>query len=124
MGVTFTKLTSSSYQLKFLSYTESDETRSLLLPFDQFNSNSSNNHITPPTTTPLIFKDSTAAQAVIVVGFTTRAMSNTASTLLVHIQSKGASAQLIRILQIMARINFMRLSNILHLWLLSTTILT
>ena len=115
---TLTKLNSSSYQLNFLSYTESREIRYLLLSFNQFNSNLSQKYsIIPSNTTAPILTDSTVAQAATAVGSGAQAIaiSTAASALLVYIQSKGASTQLMRILQIMARINFMKLININYL---------
>ena len=107
-----------SYQLNFVSYTESNEVRYLLLSFDQFKSNLSYSYIVPPPNTIApIFTDSAVAQAAAAVGTTTQviAIGTTVSSLLVYIQSKGASTQLMRILQIMARINFMKLININYL---------
>ena len=107
-----------SYQLNFVSYTESNEVRYLLLSFDQFKSNLSYSYIVPPPNTIApIFTDSAVAQAAATVGTTTQviAIGTTVSSLLVYIQSKGASTQLMRILQIMARINFMKLININYL---------
>ena len=123
MSFTLTKLTSSSYQLTFISYTESSEDRSLLLSFDQFNSNSSNSYIiSPSNSTAPIFTDSSTAQAAATVGTTSQAIAigTAASAALVYLQSKGASTQLMRILQIMARINFMKLININYLSPLAT----
>ena len=118
MSFTLTKVTASSYQLNFLSYTESSEIRSLLLSFDQFNSNSSYSYmISPSNSTALIFTDSTVAQAAAAVGTTTRVITigTTTFTLLAYLQAKGASTQMMRFLQIMARINFMKLININYL---------
>ena len=118
MSFTLTKVTASSYQLNFLSYTESSEIRSLLLSFDQFNSNSSYSYVISPSNfTAPIFTDSSTAQAAATVGTTSQAIAigTAASTALVFLQSKGASTQLMRILQIMARINFMKLININYL---------
>ena len=118
MSFTLTKLTPNSYQLNFLSYTESNETRSLLLSFDRFNLNSSYSYVVSPSnSTAPIFADSTVAQAAATVGTTSQAIAISAavSTLLVYLQAKGASTQLMRILQVMARINFMKLININYL---------
>ena len=118
MSFTLTKVTASSYQLNFLSYTESSEIRSLLLSFDQFNSNSSYSYmISPSNSTALIFTDSTVAQAAAAVGTTTQVITigTTTFTLLAYLQAKGASTQMMRFLQIMARINFMKLININYL---------
>ena len=123
MSFTLTKITSSSYQLNYLSYTESDETRFLLLSFDLFNSNSSNSCIiTPSISTAPIFTDSSTAQAAATVGTTSQviAIGTAASASLFYLQAKGASTQLMRILQIMARINFMKLININYLTPLAT----
>ena len=119
MRFTLTKLTSSSYQLNFLSYTESNETRSLLLSFDRFNWNSSYSYmISPSNSTAPIFKDSSTAQAAAVVGTTSEAIfisTAPATALLLYLQTKGASTQLMRILQVMARINFMKVVNVNYL---------
>ena len=118
MSFTLTKLTSNSYQLNFVSYTESSEVRYLLLSFDQFNSNLSNNYrIIPSKSTAPIVTGSTVAEAAATVSSTTQAIAigTVTSYFLVYIQSKGASTQLMRILQIMARINFMKLININYL---------
>ena len=123
MSFTLTKLTSSSYELNFVSYTESNEVRSLLLSFDQFNSNSSNSYmISPSNSQAPIFTDSSTAQAAATVGTTSQAIAigTAASASLIYLQSKGASTQLMRILQIMARINFMKLININYLTPLAT----
>ena len=123
MSFTLTKLTSSSYQLNLVSYTESREDRYLLLSFKKFNSNSSYSYmISPSNSTAPIFTDSSTAQAAATVGTTSQAIAITtaASAFLVYIQSKGASTQLMRILQIMARINFMKLININYLTPLAT----
>ena len=116
MSFTLTKLTSSSYELNFVSYTESNEVRYLLLSFDQVNSNHSY-IISPSNSTAPISTGSTVASAADVAGTTSQAIfiSAAASALFVYIQSKGASTQLMRILQIMARINFMKLININYL---------
>ena len=123
MSFTLTKLTSSSYQLNLVSYTESSEVRYLLLSFNQFNSNLSYSYmISPPNSTAPIVIDSTVAQVATAVGSTMQAIATAtaASALLVYIHSKGASTQLMRILQIMARINFMKLININYLTPLAT----
>ena len=123
MSFTLTKLTSSSYQLNFVSDTESNEACYLLLSFDQFNSDLSSSYmISRSNSTAHIFTDSSTAQAAAAIGTTTQviAIGTTVSTLLVYIQSKGASTQLMRILQIMARINFMKLININYLTPLAT----
>ena len=122
MSFTLTKLTSSSYQLNLVSYTESKEVRYLLLAFDQFNSDLNSSYmISPSNSTAPIVTDSTVAQAAATVGTTSQAIAITtaASSLLVYIQAKGASTQLMRVLQIMARINFMKLININYLTPLS-----
>ena len=113
-----TKLNSSSYQLNFLSYTESSEDRSLLLSFDLFNLNSSYSYmISPSNSTTSVFADSQMAQAATTVGTTSQviAIGTAASASLAYLQAKGASTQLMRILQVMARINFMKLININYL---------
>ena len=118
MSFTLTKFTSRSYQLNFVSYTESNEVRYLLLSFDQVNSNSSSPFmISPSNFTAPIFTDSEVAQAAATVGTTSQviAITTASSTLLVYLQAKGTSTQLMRILQIMARINFMKLININYL---------
>ena len=123
MSFTLTKLASSSYQLNFLSYTESDESRSLLLSFDLFNSNLSYSYmISPSNSTAPIYTDSYMVQAADKVGTTSKAIfiSTAASALLVYLQTKGASTQLMRLLQVMARINFMKLININYLAPLAT----
>ena len=112
------KLTSSSYQLNFLSYTESNETRSLLLSFDQLNSNSSFPFmISPANPTAPIFRDASTTQAAATVGVTSQVIfiSTATSSLFVFLQAKGTSTQLMRILQIMARINFMKIVNVTYL---------
>ena len=113
-----TKLTPSSYQLNFLSYTESNEDRSLWLSFDLFNLNSKTPFMISPTnSTAPIFNDSAVAQAAAVVGSTSQAVfiSTAISAVLAYLQSKGASTQLMRILQVMARINFMKVVNVNYL---------
>ena len=71
MSFTLAKLTSSSYQLNFLSYTESSQERSLLLSFDQLNLNSSHSFmISPSNPKASIFKDSSTAHAAATVGTT------------------------------------------------------
>ena len=123
MSFTVTKLTSNSYQVNFLSYTESNEDRSLLLSFDLLNSNSSYSYmISPSNSTASIISDYTVAQVAAVVGTTSQIIFSTtaASALLVYLKAKGASTQLMRILQIMARINFMKLININYLTPLAT----
>ena len=70
-----------------------------------------------------VYTGSTVVQkAAATVGSTSQAIaiSTVASALLVYLQSKGASTQLMRILQIMARINFMKLININYLTPLAT----
>ena len=123
MSFTLTKITSSSYQLNFLSYIESNEDRSLLLSFDLFNSNLSYSYMISPTnSTAPIFKDSSIAQAAATVGTTSQviAIATAASATLAYLKTKGTSTQLMRILQIMARINFMKLININYLTPLAT----
>ena len=118
VSFTLTKLTPSSYQLNFLSYTESNETRSLLLSFDWFNLNSSDSFMTSPSNSATtIFRDSSTAQAAATVGTSSQAIaiSTAACSLNVYLQVKGANTQLMRILQIMARITFMKLINYITL---------
>ena len=122
VSFTLTKLTPSSYQLNFLSYTESNETRSLLLSFDWFNLNSSDSFMTSPSNSATtIFRDSSTAQAAATVGTSSQAIaiSTAACSLNVYLQVKGANTQLMRILQIMARITFMKLINVNYITLLA-----
>ena len=115
MNFTLTKLDSSqSYHLNFISYTKSTETRSLLLSFDQFNANVSNSYVmTSSNLIASIFADSITAQAAQTVGNTSQviAISARATTFLIYVQANGKTSQLMRILQIMARITFMKLIN-------------
>ena len=122
VSFTLTKLTPSSYQLNFLSYTESNETRSLLLSFDWFNLNSSDSFMTSPSNSATtIFRDSSTAQAAATVGTSSQAIaiSTAACSLNVYLQVKGANTQLMRILQVMARITFMKLINVNYITLLA-----
>ena len=113
MNFTLTKLDSNqSYHLNFISDTESTETRSLLLSFDQLIV--SNSYVmTSSNLIASIFADSITAQAAQTVGTTSQviAISARATTFLIYVQANGKTSQLMRILQIMARITFMKLIN-------------
>ena len=73
--------------------------------------------VSPSNSTAPIFTDSSTAQAAATVGTTSQAIAigTAASASLFYLQAKGASTQLMRILQIMVRINFMKLINIKYL---------
>ena len=73
--------------------------------------------ISPSNSTASIITDYTVAQVAAAVGTTSQIIFSTtaASALLVYLKAKGASTQLMRMLQIMARINFMKLININYL---------
>ena len=119
MSFTLIKLDSNrSYQLNFISYTESNETRSLLLSFDKLNQDS-NNHffITPSNSTAPIVIDSSTVLAADVVGTASLAIyiATAATAFIMYLQASGKTSQLMRVLQIMARIIFMKLVNVNHL---------
>ena len=118
MRFTLTKLTPSSYHLNFVSYTESNETRNLLLSFEQFNLDSSHTYmIIPSVVTASIVTDSRVQQAADVLGLSSQAVtiSTAAVSFVLHLHQEGKTSQLMRILQIMARICFMKLINVNYL---------
>ena len=118
MRFTLTRLTPSSYHLNFVSYTESNETRNLLLSFEQFNSDSSHAYIIIPSivTAPIVI-NSNIQRAADVTGLSSQAVTITtaAASFVLHLQQEGKTSQLMRILQIMARLTFMKLINVNYL---------
>ena len=118
MSFSLRKISSTSYELNFRSYTESNETRSLLLSFELFNKNTSNAYkVLPTTRTAPIITDSSALSSALAVGSSSQAVfiTTAAASLLFYLQSKGKSPQLMRILQIMARITYMKLIDVNYL---------
>ena len=115
MSHTLNQISSTTYELTLVSYTESNQTYYLLLSFDQLNSKLSDTYIvTPQNMTADVYKDISTAQAADTVGSVSKPVfiATSSIALLSYLQSKGASSQLMRILHIMARVNFMKLINV------------
>jgi len=123
MTYTLNQSTPISYELTFVSYTESNQVSYLLLSFDAWNSNASKFlQVSPSNITAPVYQDTTIAEAATTMGSIAQPVliATSGISLLLYIQSKGASAHLMTILHVMARIIFMKLVDVNYLTPLAT----
>ena len=124
MTFSLNQVTQTSYELTLTSYTETDQELYLLLSFDYWNSNSTSHlqQISPSRTSAPVYRDTTTVVAAEKMGVAGQAVAVAVASIafLSYLQAKGVSSQLMKILQIMARITFMRMIDVNFLTPLAT----